>query len=183
MPKLHTQLLQLNKELDSLLTYLSLFPSEKLQQRPSPNAWSVMEILQHVMLAEKLSVAYVGKKIQHPKGLKKAGMIERCRLMLLRFFLYAPLKFKAPSMVAEQHFNSQTDLDTLANNWRSIRATMASLLEEFPPELLGTNIYRHALAGRLTLDGMFLFFEGHFRRHRKQIEKTLQAVGALQRHP
>ncbi len=180
MSKYQSTLEKLNRELESLLTHLSSFPSEKLQERPAPGAWSVVEVMQHLMLAERLSVGYVRKKIQYPHGLKKPGLENRIRLLMLRFFLEVPIKFKAPAIVSEQKFSNDVDFDTLAKKWREIRVELGKLLDEIPPELEKTNIYKHAVAGRLTLAGMFRFFTGHFRRHRKQIERTLKAVGAGQ---
>lgn len=178
MSKYHAKLNKLNQELESLLAFLSSFPSEKLQEKPSPSAWSVVEVMQHLMLAERLSVGYVRKKIQYPHGLKKPGIENHLRLVMLRFFMDAPIKFKAPAIVSEQQFSNEVDFETLAKKWREIRTDMGKLLDEIPPELEDTNIYKHAMAGRLTLEGMFQFFTGHFRRHRKQIERTLKAVGA-----
>lgn len=181
MSKYQSKLDRLNQDLESLLAYLSSFPSEKLKEKPSPTAWSVVEVMQHLMLAERLSVGYVRKKIQYPHGLKKPGIENRVRLLLLRFFMDAPIKFKAPSIVSEQKFSNDVDFETLATKWREIRTEMGKLLNEIPPELQDSNIYKHAMAGRLTLDGMFQFFSGHFNRHRKQIERTLKAVGASRR--
>ncbi len=169
---------RLNQELEDLLSYLSSFPSEKLKEKPSPKAWSVVEVMQHVMLAERLSVGYVRKKIQYPQGLKKAGIESKLRQLLLRIFLYSPIKFKAPEIVSEQKFSNEADFESLAKQWREIREQTGKLLAEIPPHLQQTNLYKHALAGRLPLDGMLQFFSGHFRRHRKQIKQTLKAVGA-----
>ncbi|GIV31689.1 MAG: hypothetical protein KatS3mg029_1040 [Saprospiraceae bacterium] len=169
---------QMNAELEALLESLSSVPEATLRQRPSPQEWSVLEILQHIYIAERASIAYVRKKMQYPHGLKKIGLETRLRSLLLRFFLDAPFKFKAPAVVAEERFDPSLTLDTLKKEWKRTRQELSTLLEEMPPELAEKNIFKHALAGRLGLTGMLVFFEGHFRRHRRQIERTLNKLSA-----
>lgn len=178
MSKLITRLDRLNEQLEKLLSLLSAYTTEQLQEKPTPESWSAIQVIQHVMLAEQLSVGYVRKKMQFPQGLKKSSLENWIRLQLLRFFMNAPLKFKAPAIVAEPKFSNDVDFGILAEKWRAIRTDLRKLLDEFPPELEGTNIYKHAMAGRLSLNGMLEFFEGHFSRHRKQIFNALKAVGA-----
>lgn len=138
-----------------------------------------MEILQHVFIAERASIAYVHKKIQYPHGLSKNKLGTRMRQLLLHFFLYAPFKFKAPPLVSEDRFDPSMDLQTLEKQWKQSRQDLSRLLQQIPPELAETNIFRHALAGRMDISGMLDFFTGHFRRHRRQIERTLKKLQAV----
>ena len=55
----------LDQKLASLLRDLEKYSEEELQKSPQPGAWSVIQVLSHLMLSEKLSQAYVKKKLSH----------------------------------------------------------------------------------------------------------------------
>jgi hypothetical protein len=61
-------------------------------------------------------------------------------------------------------------------DWVQARKELAELLEMAPRDWQRRLVYRHAVAGRLTLVGMLEFFEQHFKRHQRQIERTLTKV-------
>ncbi|TAK36745.1 MAG: hypothetical protein EPO28_13055 [Saprospiraceae bacterium] len=175
-PSFRKKIDAIDGSLEELLTLLAAYSHAQLNTKPAPHAWSVMQVMQHLMVAEQASIAYVYKKIKYRENLKKTGISNTLRKVLLWFFLWAPLKFKAPAIVAEDKFPAESDFQDTAESWRRIRADLVQLFECIPPELVHTAIFRHAVAGRLHLDGMLLFFSGHFKRHRKQIERTLRQV-------
>lgn len=164
----------LNDGFEKLFTDLKSYSDDVLSARPEPEAWSVFQVMQHLMMAESKSIGYVRKKTSYPEGLKKAALLNRLRKVGLKFFLAMPIKFKAPAIVSEEHFRENVSLAGLEKEWREIRGELTHLLENMPPEWLDKEIFRHALAGRMTIDGMLAFFADHFARHRKQIDRTLQ---------
>lgn len=163
-------------ELDRLLKDLSGYSEEQLMQSPTPEAWSVIQVMQHLIAAEEGSMAYVKKKSSYPDNFKKANWLNGLRILALKFFLNAPFKFKAPEVVNESKFDPEVDFEDLVEKWREVRHKMMDFLDNVPDEYLDILLYRHAFAGRLTLEGMLVFFHGHFARHRKQIDRTLKAV-------
>ena len=177
---MHSSLLpyfkKLNAQLDSLPVELSVFSHEELSRRPAPNAWSVLEIIQHMMIAEKGSLAYVKKKTSYPDSLNKAGISNRWRIFQMYLFLHLPIKVKAPAVVAADKFRQDVTLETLLTEWKTNRAELNEFLENAPADWLNKLTYRHGFAGRITFDGMLLFFRDHFVRHRKQIDRTLAIV-------
>lgn len=173
-PTLRSKFLQMEAELDKLVRDLSDISDEKLKAKPIDGGWSVSDVMQHLIMVEKGSMAYVRKKSSYPDSFKKADWSSVFRKASLKFFLYAPFKFKAPKIVNETKFNEDADMEDLVEEWRAIRVQMMNFLEEMPDEYMDKLIFRHAFAGRLTLDGMLLFIRDHFRRHRKQIDRLLK---------
>lgn len=167
---------QLDKDLNDLLNDLKNYSTSQLSAQPEPGAWSVFQVMQHLMIAESKSIGYVKKKTSYPEGLKKAGFPEIFRRTVLKIFLWLPFKYKAPAIVNEDHFKDNVTLDELAKSWRASRGELTHFLENMKPEWEDKEIFRHALAGRMTIDGMLIFFSDHFNRHRKQIDRTLQRV-------
>lgn len=169
---------RMETDLEALLADLNSYPSDLLRKRPSPEAWSVLEIMQHLMVSESRSLGYVKKKTSYPDALKKAGLLARLRTAGLRFFLWMPLKFKAPAIVNQDHFHENANLQDLSASWRTSRGELSHFLENIQPDWVEKEIYRHALAGRMTISGMLAFFSEHFIRHRRQIYRTLEIVSA-----
>ena len=170
------KLKELDEELGRLLNELKKYSSAQLSARPEPGAWSVFQVMQHLMIAESKSIGYVKKKTSYPEGLKKAGFLGKFREAGLKLFLWLPFKFKAPAIVNEDQFRENVSLDELAAAWRASRGELAHFIENMKPEWADKEIFRHALAGRMPVDGMLTFFADHFARHRKQIDRTLQKV-------
>jgi uncharacterized damage-inducible protein DinB len=139
-------------------------------RRPSPSGgWSIVQLVGHVRMAEEHSLSYVRKKMQDPASIPKAGLDSLGRLLVLAFFLRTPLRFKAPERVASPP--ADTPLAEARAAWDAVRGGWRSLLETFPPELIGHAVYKHPYVGRMKLVHCLGFMSEHFRHHRKQIDR------------
>jgi len=166
----------LDAELLKLLKELEVHSDDLLNQQPPGGGWSALQVMQHLMRSEMLSRKYLEKKLSFQPELKKAGIVTGLRGWMLNFYLRAPFKFKAPDNVDENSFPIRADLSELADQWLEERRTLRRFLEQQPAELFEKEVYRHPFAGRLSLAGMVHFFDGHFRRHREQIRRTLAEI-------
>ena len=81
-PSLLPYLKALSEQLETLAGDLAGCSHEELSAKPSSGAWSVLDIIQHMMIAEKGSLAYVKKKTSYPDSLKKAGFSYQWRKLL-----------------------------------------------------------------------------------------------------
>ncbi|HMQ49511.1 MAG TPA: DinB family protein [Saprospiraceae bacterium] len=170
------QLSKMDEELRLLLDRMKSYSDNTLNQSPGAGHWSVLQIMQHLMLAEQLSLNYVKKKLSYQPKLPHSGLGSRFRIALLNFYQLLPLKFKAPTNVGDEKLKTNRTLADISAEWLNNRAQLRSYLNELPDELFHKAVYKHPFAGRLSLGGMLSFFSGHFGRHRKQIERTLQAL-------
>jgi len=170
---LHHRLDALDVELDRLLKELAAHSAEALDCPPAPGKWSALQVMQHLMRSEELSMRYLQKKLSYQPDLQKAGPVTGLRSWLLRTYLQLPFKFKAPQAVDAANFESDLTLDELAGRWKATRAELRAFLDGLPDDLYDKAVYKHPFAGRLTLYGMVDFFDGHFRRHREQIRRAL----------
>lgn len=172
------RLQQLNASLEDLFRQMEAYSDERLNTPPAPGKWSALQAMHHLLLSEGYSQAYVEKKLSFKPRLKKAGLVERGRVLLLQCYLNAPFKFKAPTAVADENLPTDTTLAATKEQWLNQRQKLVAQLESYPPELFTMALYKHPFAGRMTLSGMLAFFQAHFNRHRKQIERTLEAIDA-----
>lgn len=170
------QLDRLDKKLVELISMVSAMTVEERSQNPAPGAWSVLEVMEHLRRAEALSGEYLRKKAMSAKPLSKKSIRSTLREAVLGWYLNAPIKFKAPAIVNEESFPGHLELDGQADEWRRERAQLRSWLSGQPADYFKRQGYRHPLAGRMTVNGMLKFFEWHFDRHRKQIDRTIKKV-------
>ncbi len=173
MNKLNKRLGELDDSLKALLEELKVFSDETLNDRPDEETWSVLQVMQHLKVSENLSMKYVQKKLSFKPKLKRAFLLSPMRLQLLKLYLNSPLKYKAPKVVDTPSFPPDSTFWEVAKQWSQQRQELAEFLQSLPPEMFKKAIYKHPIAGRLSLYGMLDFFQLHFNRHRKQITALL----------
>ena len=156
----------------SLLAELAHYPPEVLQRPPAPGAWSVVEVLQHLILAETATLAYMKKKLMGVAHVPKTGGSAEFRMLLLRIFNALPLKIKAPAVIANPP--AQVSLEETARQWHALRQQWRAFLESIPENDLRKALFKHPLAGRLNVYHAADFMDWHVIRHEKQIRKALK---------
>lgn len=177
-----TQILQHLDRLDaSLNTLLERLLQEDryLDQKLSPERWTVYEVMQHLMLSEGNSLKYLRKKTLGMKQLKTAGFQAGFRIWLLEMVMRSPIKFKAPKGAGVEVFVPVESFAALSGQWQKQREELRQFLSELPMEIFDKEVYRHPRSGMLSIGGMLRFFQVHFDRHGKQIERILKEVKPL----
>ena len=172
--KEQNQLNRLNEDLEKLFMRLDNYSHEQLNKQPDAATWSPLMVAKHVMLAESGSANYVRKKLSFNPKVAKAGISAKLRVLILDFFFKSPLKRKAPTTIGDAVVKGTYQLEAIKLQWREERVALQQLLTELPIERYEEEVYKHPFIGRLSISGMLQFFQGHFDRHRKQMEERLQ---------
>ena len=170
------QIDQLNQKLRLLLEDLKGYSDTQLNRPPAPDKWSPAQVMQHLMLSEQYSLAYIKKKLSFNPQLKKAGMLAGLRVLAINTYLNTPFSFKAPPAIDTPHLSTDAAFWELAKRWKDQRTEMKEYLLSLPDDTLRREIYKHPLIGRMSAMGMLRFFNTHFDRHEKQIKKALRHV-------
>ena len=165
------QMETLEKLRSELLGRLSDLNSETLNRKPAAGGWSAVQVLAHVIQAERLSLGYLRKKTQKPELIPRSGVICALKSRALGLFLRLPFKVSAPGRTAE--VPESAELQDLEQDWAAVRSDWRDFLEDFPPGLAGKAVYKHPIAGRLNLEQTLRLLIDHLRRHTRQIERTL----------
>lgn len=176
-PSLDHRLKKIDQRLQGLLDELSSYDNETLNRKPADGGWSALQVMHHLILAEEGSVKYVKKKLSFNPDLQTAGFSSAWRAYLLNFYFTLPFKFKAPPGVGDGVLPEKSDFKEVSGRWLASRKAMREYLESLPEDMFRKSIYRHPFAGRMSLEGMVKFFDGHFERHRKQIGRVVAEVG------
>jgi len=163
---------QCEAERVKLMRELSAYPESMLDHKPSPERWSVNQILIHLLTSEQLTLAYLKKKSLGVDQVKDAGPRESLKIFLLILSQRLPMKFKAPAVVLA-HTPATVPLESLAAQWEILRREMQDFLETIRDEHLKRLIYKHPVAGRLDVIQCLTFMREHFLHHLRQIKLLL----------
>ncbi len=162
---LETQRLQLFNEIRSL-------PDDVLTAAPQ-GKWSILRILSHIMAGEKTGLEYVRKKILGVERLGESGLWEESKMLgLVLSQRLTFLKYKSPRLIEERTVEYR-DLATLEVKWNELRGEWRSFLEGIPDQFANRNIFRHVLAGRMSINQGLLFFREHITHHKPQIRQRI----------
>lgn len=148
-------------------------PQGQLSFRTSPNKWSVLQILTHLYISEQLSFSYIKKKSLGIDTLQDAGLKQTLLMPVLKISQRLPLRFKAPTVVVE-HTPEPLPLNNLIDHWNLLRLELRSHLENISDKHVHRLVYKHPIAGRLSLPQALQFFAEHINHHRPQIIKALK---------
>lgn len=173
-PKLSLKLSSLSEKSEDLMQDLGEVNLEILQKKPHEKAWSVIQILNHLMVSESSSLNYVRKKFLGVESVGQVGLVQRGKMKVLDLAFNGVRKFKAPVYVSNP--SNAENLKELEEKWAEVRSELTYFLEDYPEDYIEKLVYRHPIAGRVSLYQMLDFFIMHMRHHKKQIERTLAAV-------
>lgn len=172
--KLKEMQTRMETEHKALFKELHKYPDDLLNKKPAPDAWSVVQVLKHLITADGYSLEYLRKKLASKDDVRNEGLQGLYKSVLLKLIFLTPLKFKSPKVV-----NPDAEFTTLAQleaQWTEIRRGIAEVTKQMTDEQLSKGYWKHARAGKMNIYQMFDFLHIHFTRHQKQIERTLKAV-------
>ena len=163
---------KLEDQLINIIQSLKDLEPDALAFRISDDKWSILQILQHLVLSEKLSMMYLAKKWKYSQDLPQKTLITLFRSWALLISIRSPIPLKAPARV--NVFDQDKTSVEIIREWQLIRSEMKDFLEKLPVKVFDKELYKHPAVGKLTLDHMLEFFYAHCKRHHKQIIKIIE---------
>ncbi len=173
LPVLHKKLNQLNDSLDRLLAIMDQAESDHRTRKPSSNKWSPIQILYHIKLSEQASIGYLTKKMTVIDSLPDTTISNSYKSWLLSLALWSPLKFKAPSVVAD--IPDVPDYELLKEEFRDLRSELRTLMSNLEEQHLQRTVMKHPRIGPINIVQTMSFFQSHFVHHERQIRNLLPA--------
>jgi hypothetical protein len=164
----------LEQQRKALFDELQRQPQEALQHRTGADKWSALQHLRHLELAEAASLRYLRKKLEHTDGIAPAGWGGRMRSLLLRSWFLLGRKAKAPKALGDPPPGE--DPQAVMEDFARLRAEWANQLEAIPEDLVSKALFRHQIAGRMSLPDALRFFHTHFHHHEKGMRRVLEAA-------
>ena len=145
---------------------LDALPEEVVHAAPSPGAWSLAQIADHlVRIDEKV-------RPEGPTPSRLVRLTSRARGSLMAGVISLPVRFPMPP-------NVRGIRPDAAPRWPDIRDRWAEMRRRWhaadPPD--ATVAFRHPIVGPLAWPDTLAFLLAHHRHHDAQIERTLRALG------
>jgi len=166
--KLLKSLIELDSYKKAILTDFNSLNLSQLHFKPGKNEWSLIQIVEHLVLSEMASTNYVSKKLLNTNLLKGDSPITKFRFSLLNLLMKSPFKFNAPSK-AKIIPSQRPKLSDLELKWNIARQTMHKIIESNNETVLDKLIWKHPFAGRFNFNEMLNFCLIHLKRHFKQM--------------
>lgn len=121
---------RLEKRTRSLLDELCTWTPEQLGFRPSPASWSALELIEHLILAERAVLQMMRGSMGEGHEVR---MSDRFRSAMVLAVMALPLRLKVPHTVNQLNPSKmQPDLIALCDSWSEDRCVLAEFLMVFP---------------------------------------------------
>jgi len=154
---------------ETLISDYEQLTEPQLTFRPNSRKWNLLQVAEHLMLAETGSINYVNKKIKGINSLEEYSFKAGFRFWLMKCLLNAPVKIRnRPSSTAP---TLEPDFKDLKLRWDIARQALKKFTETYDEETLNKLVYKHPFAGRLNTLQMVKFFKLHLNHHMKQIKR------------
>jgi DinB superfamily len=170
-PRLEQGFRRLEDARSRALALLEGHGPDALNRPPGAGRWSALQVLHHVVEAEAGTLGYVRKKMQAGSALPRSGVASGIRRAAMQLALGLPLRFRAPAVAAT--VPAAVDPDVLCARWAEVRRGWQELLDAFPPDLEGRLVFRHPVAGRLSLADTLAVLQAHLDHHVPQLKRAL----------
>ncbi|TWT26075.1 DinB family protein [Planomicrobium sp. CPCC 101110] len=142
-------------------------PDSLLNKKPSPDAWSPMQILDHLQLMETTIARNISKQLaseKSEKAIRKPIGLTTSRIV----------KVDAPQhIVPGEEFIS---LEEMKNLLAASRTYLNGVYDGASKEILHQKSMLHPVFGKVPLEQWFPFVGLHEKRHLKQLVKTLKQL-------
>jgi hypothetical protein len=174
-PQTANSLRRLNLTTESLFAELQSWPPESLCFRPTAEAWSALDLMEHLRLAE----AAVLTTMQHNlEARNRITILDRFRSAFILGIMLLPTRVKVPGQVTEiLPPAAQKDFEAIRKEWAEDRKRLAAFVESLSTTDHKRGIFRHPVGGWTTPNGALLFLRSHLRHHRYQVARLWKAVG------
>ncbi len=171
---LEKKLAQLESETHTLFAGIDQLSEEQLHDQSY--GWSIIQVLEHLYVAETGTIIYMTKKMQAGDKMPNYGFANKLRMGLTKRLLNTSLRWKAPKPVANP--KADFSFEEMKKRWESSREKTIAFVEEYPEKYLQKAVFKHPMAGRIDLVGALDSIAYHQRHHSHQIKRIKKVIKA-----
>lgn len=153
---------------DALLAELDEVPPDRRTVRPGPDRWSPVEIVEHLVLAERDVLGDLGPGEPTPR--RWPTLVHRIRYGAV----WAVLRFGIPVRTPSRGMDptGERSPSELREAWVEGHRRLRRFLEGLDREGRRRPVFHHPVAGPLTPGAALRLMETHMRRHAGQLRRT-----------
>lgn len=169
LPNIQQQHESLRKKHEQLLRQLGSLSSEVLSFKTAPDKWSIVEVVEHLVIAEKELLKQLSTNVPTSTLNPESKTPDKYQTVIKVMVRDIPVD--VPDESLEPH--GRLPLDELLSQWDAMRKKLAELLAEIKSENKDDPIFRHPYGGPLDISETLQFFEVHFDNHMRHIDRIL----------
>ena len=169
--RLERRLQAFNAARSALLDEMEALGPDRLVAKPLAGKWSILEIVEHLVLAERA----VFRGLPDPSHLvgNERGLGHRFRYLLVMFVLNTRIRVRVPSRAMIPR--GDRTLAELRRLWDENQAWLRSCIDCLGPDRIGSAVLRHPVAGPISVKQGLRMGQVHLNLHVRQI-RALQRL-------
>ena len=164
-PNLQKAFDTLERQRAQLAAMLKDVPADRYL-KSTPGAWSLAQVISHLITSERLSLIYMRKKALGIDGFKDSGFRQAAVFVLLKISQRFPFRYKAPKAVVENTPDVVSREEAFAQ-WDKARQDLSNFLNSIADQHSRRLIFKHPVAGMLDVRQSVAFMYEHVRHHRQ----------------
>jgi hypothetical protein len=158
--KMEVQQAEIFADLDSLNEEQRKFSTDS-------EKWNSLQVVLHLMTAEKLSLFYMKRKADSSEEFMTSGFLSKIRLLVLKIAFSLPFKYKAPRITDST--GKEPEYEKLKSDWKTVRSELKLFIETLDKKILKSEILKHPRVGMINMEQALDFMLTHIVHHKKQI--------------
>ncbi len=167
---------KLERQRRNLLAGVSTWSEARLRFRPDPSTWSMLDMLDHLLKVELEILKAINASL--PDGVP-VTLKDRFGALMVAGVMLSPMRIKVPGAASEVLPAATSSLAEIAQKWGSSRLELLQLLNSLSSSQLRLGLFRHPVAGWMTIAQTMNFFSVHLTHHRHQFARLKQATRTL----
>ncbi len=172
LPALQRRLDRLDTTRTAFLATLGSATRSQREFRPSPGAWSMLEVTEHLVLAEEKSVLGMATLVPPTPSVSP---IAHVRMTMVRLVMKTSLRVKVPTSRVLP--TGTVPLGELEARWLQARQDLESLLATVTDADAGVARFRHPIGGWVSASEGVAFLAGHIDHHARQVGRIRRSPG------
>jgi hypothetical protein len=169
----------LDNRRSEFLAGLASVPPEQRDRPPAAQAWSPLEIGEHLFRVEAGLARITTRQIDKGADRRRVGEPSEKSVEGLIQALRTPAKMKMPAEVEKGIApTGEITYAELRERWHAAGEEWHAIAESLPPELEDEALVLHNVAGPLTTAQTLRFLEAHIEHHLHQLARTVRALNA-----
>ena len=156
----------------NLCRQLNELSRESLTFKAGPDRWSVVEVIEHLVIAEKDLLQQLSNNIPVSTLDPVSKTPDRYRMVIK--VMEQDIEVDVPDKRAEPQ--GRLTLDELIEQWDDIRVRLPEYLTAVTDEKKDDLVYRHPFGGPLSVIEALHFIEVHFDNHMRHIDRIVAQI-------
>jgi uncharacterized damage-inducible protein DinB len=159
---------EIERERLELVRELGEWPVERQNFRPAEGAWSAVELVDHVVRVESLTIGDMREGLRRPRVL---GEGDRPKIAELERALRSEKRFRVPAGQGGIYPEAQTTWAEVTERWKESRVELRGVVERMGPDEARWGVFEHPFAGWMTVEEVLKHFSDHLYHHQFQLAR------------